>query len=111
MSFPPALDRLSETSETTRSLLRPHRQLAGFFSWRSRAIAALTGFLTVSLTELLASSRKAKDDAAVGLVFPALFLIGVLPLNVYVRDVHIDAHTVLLGEIGFIWLKTMAVLG
>lgn len=73
--------------------------------------AALTGLLTVFLTELLTSSRKVKDDAAIGLVFPALFSIGVLLLNIYARDVHIDAHTVLLGEIGFIWLKTMTVLG
>jgi len=73
--------------------------------------AALTGLLTVFLTELLASSRKVKDDAAIGLVFPALFSIGVLLINVYARDVHIDAHTVLLGEIGFIWLKTMTILG
>ncbi len=73
--------------------------------------AALTGLITVFLTELLAGSRKVKDDAAIGLVFPALFSIGVLLLNVYARDVHIDAHTVLLGEIGFIWLKTMTILG
>ena len=73
--------------------------------------AALTGLMTVFLTELLASSRRVKDDAAIGLVFPALFSIGVLLLNVYARDVHIDAHTVLLGEIGFIWLKTMTVFG
>ena len=73
--------------------------------------AALTGLITVFLTELLAHSRKVKDDAAIGLVFPALFSIGVLLLNLYARDVHIDAHTVLLGEIGFIWLKTTTLFG
>ena len=73
--------------------------------------AALTGLVTVFLTELLASSRRVKDDAAIGLVFPALFSIGVLLINLYAQDAHIDAHTVLLGEIGFIWLKTMTVLG
>lgn len=73
--------------------------------------AALTGLLTVFLTELLVSSRKVKTDAAIGLVFPALFAAGVLLLNLYARDVHIDTHTVLLGEIGFVWLKTMTVAG
>jgi manganese/zinc/iron transport system permease protein len=73
--------------------------------------AALTGVLTVFLTELLASTRKVKNDAAIGLVFPVLFSIGVLLLNLYARDVHIDQHTVLLGEIGFIWLKTFAIAG
>jgi manganese/zinc/iron transport system permease protein len=73
--------------------------------------AALTGVLTVFLTELLVSTRKVKDDAAIGLVFPVLFSIGVLLLNLYARDVHIDEHTVLLGEIGFIWLDTLEVGG
>lgn len=73
--------------------------------------AALTGVLTVFLTELLASTRRVKDDAAIGLVFPALFSIGVLLLNIYARDVHVDTHTVLLGEIGFVWLDTMALAG
>jgi manganese/zinc/iron transport system permease protein len=73
--------------------------------------AALAGIATVALTELLARTRKVKDDAAIGLVFPALFALGVLLLNLYARDVHVDQHTVLLGEIGFVWLKTMPLLG
>lgn len=73
--------------------------------------AALTGVLTVFLTELLTNTRRVKNDAAIGLVFPVLFAAGVLLLNVYARDVHIDTHTVLLGEIGFVWLDTMPVAG
>jgi manganese/zinc/iron transport system permease protein len=73
--------------------------------------AALTGVLTVFLTEALARSGRVKDDAAIGLVFPALFSAGVLLLNLYARDVHIDAHAVLLGEIGFVWLNTLEVAG
>ncbi|MBB3192455.1 metal ABC transporter permease [Halomonas cerina] len=69
--------------------------------------AALTGVLTVFLTELLVRTRRVKEDAAIGLVFPVLFSIGVLLLNLYARDVHIDTHTVLLGEIGFVWLDTV----
>jgi manganese/zinc/iron transport system permease protein len=69
--------------------------------------AALTGVLTVFLTELLVSTRRVKNDAAIGLVFPVLFSIGVLLLNLYARDVHVDQHTVLLGEIGFVWLDTV----
>ncbi|MEX1081764.1 MAG: metal ABC transporter permease [Halofilum sp. (in: g-proteobacteria)] len=73
--------------------------------------AALTGVITVGLIELLANSRRVKYDAAIGLVFPVLFAAGVLLLNLYARDVHIDTHTVLLGEIGFVWLDTMDVAG
>ncbi|MEQ8967479.1 MAG: metal ABC transporter permease [Azospirillaceae bacterium] len=73
--------------------------------------AALTGLLTVFLTELLANTRRVKADAAIGLVFPVLFSIGVLLLNLYAADVHIDEHTVLLGEIGFVWLDTVMIAG
>ena len=45
--------------------------------------AALTGLLTVALTELLTATRRVKADAAIGLVFPALFSIGVLLINIY----------------------------
>ena len=73
--------------------------------------AALTGVLTVFLTEALAASRRVKYDAAIGLVFPVLFSIGVLLLNIYAADVHIDQHSVLLGEIGFVWLDTLTLAG
>jgi len=73
--------------------------------------AALTGVFTVFLTELLVTTRRVKNDAAIGLVFPVLFSIGVLLLNVYARNVHIDQHTVLLGEIGFVWLDTVDIGG
>lgn len=73
--------------------------------------AALAGLLTVFLSELLVNTRRVKNDAAIGLVFPVLFSIGVLLLNLYARNVHIDQHTVLLGEIGFVWLDTVEVGG
>lgn len=73
--------------------------------------AALTGLLTVWLTELVASSGRVKQDAAIGLVFPVMFAAGVLLMNIYARNVHIDQHTVLLGEIGFIWLDTLELGG
>ena len=43
--------------------------------------------------------------------FPHSFRSACCLLNVYARDIHVDVHTVLLGEIGFIWLKTMTVFG
>ena len=60
---------------------------------------------------LLARSRLVKMDAAIGLVFPALFAAGVLLISIYARDVHIDVQTVLLGEIGFVWLNTVGLWG
>lgn len=63
--------------------------------------AAMTGVLTVVLTELLINSRKLKKDAAIGLVFPLLFSIGVILLTRHAGDVHLDTQCVLFGEIAF----------
>jgi manganese/zinc/iron transport system permease protein len=73
--------------------------------------AALAGLATVVLTDLLVRSRRVKQDAAIGLVFPALFAAAVLLINVYARDVHLDADAVLLGEIAFAWLDVVRVGG
>lgn len=73
--------------------------------------AALTGVATVALSEALARSRLVKLDAAIGLVFPALFAAGVILISIHARNVHIDVDTVLLGEIAFVWLDTVTVLG
>ncbi|MEM7671393.1 MAG: metal ABC transporter permease [Pseudomonadota bacterium] len=73
--------------------------------------AGLAGVLCVWLTEALTRTGRVKQDAAIGLVFPVLFAVGVLMLNLFARDVHIDAHTVLLGEIGFVWLDLVKVPG
>jgi manganese/zinc/iron transport system permease protein len=71
--------------------------------------AALGGLLSVVLTDMLAHTGLVKMDAAIGLVFPALFAAGVLLIGIYGRQVHIDEHAVLLGEIGFVWLDTIPV--
>lgn len=68
--------------------------------------AAAIGLLTVVLTELLARTQRVKADAAIGLVYPFLFAIAVVLINVFARNVHIDTDAVLLGEIGFSWLDT-----
>lgn len=73
--------------------------------------AALAGILTVYLTELLTQTKRVKNDAAIGLVFPALFSLAVILINLYARDVHIDIDAVLFGEIGFIWLDTQTLAG
>jgi manganese/zinc/iron transport system permease protein len=63
--------------------------------------AALTGVLTVTLVELLSRSQLVKKDAAIGLVFPALFSVAVLLINRYAGSVHLDQDSVLLGELVF----------
>lgn len=64
-------------------------------------MASLSGILTVVLVELISQSGMVKEDAAIGLVFPALFSIGVLLIAQYADDIHLDTDAVLLGELAF----------
>ncbi len=63
--------------------------------------AALTGVLTVALVEVVNRTGLVKEDAAMGLVFPALFSIGVILIARYAGDIHLDTDAVLLGELAF----------
>lgn len=61
--------------------------------------AAATGVLTVTLVELLVRTRLVKRDAAIGLVFPALFSMGVILISRHAGNIHLDTDAVLLGEL------------
>jgi manganese/zinc/iron transport system permease protein len=60
--------------------------------------AAATGVLTVALVELLQRTKLVREDAAIGLVFPALFALGVLLASMFFRNTHLDIDQVLLGD-------------
>jgi manganese/zinc/iron transport system permease protein len=60
--------------------------------------AAAAGLLAVGLVESLEKSGRVKADAALGLVFAALFAAGVLMVSVSVKNVHLDVDQVLLGQ-------------
>ncbi len=63
--------------------------------------AAASGLLMVALVEILHATRRVKEDAAIALVFPALFSLAVLLISRYAGSVHLDIDAVLLGEIAF----------
>ena len=79
--------------------------------------AAAAGVLTTALVGLLQRTQLVKEDAAVGLVFPALFAGGVLLASMYLRNTHLDVDAVLLGQpelaaeerwrIGGVWVKPL----
>ncbi len=64
-------------------------------------LAALTGVLTVVLVEKIQQTKLVKEDTAIGLVFPALFSVGVILIAKFANDVHLDIDAVLLGELAF----------
>ena len=63
--------------------------------------AAVVGVATVVCVELLRSTGLVREDAAIGLVFPALFSIGVILVSRFADSVHLDTDAVLLGELAF----------
>jgi manganese/zinc/iron transport system permease protein len=75
----------------------------------SFAGAVAAGLLTVVLVETLTKSRRVKEDAAIGVVFPALFALGVFVISKYLANVHIDTDAVLFGEIAFTPFDTLVI--
>lgn len=73
--------------------------------------AALFGVVCVLGVEALRSSGLVKSDAAIGLVFPALFALGVLLIDRYADDVHIDLDSTIYGEIAFVSFRTVDLAG
>ena len=73
--------------------------------------AALMGVLTVSLVELINRTRLVREDAAIGLVFPAIFSIAVIMISRFAGDVHLDTDAVLLGELAFAPFNRLHILG
>ncbi|MFD2726538.1 metal ABC transporter permease [Hyunsoonleella rubra] len=74
-------------------------------------LAALTGILTVVLVEYIQKTGLVKEDTAIGLVFPALFSIGVIMIAKNANDVHLDVDAVLLGELAFAPFDRLIIAG
>jgi manganese/zinc/iron transport system permease protein len=63
--------------------------------------ASCAGIVTVLCTEMIIKSKRLKQDAAIGLVFPLFFSVGVILVSQFARNVHLDTDMVLLGELAF----------
>jgi manganese/zinc/iron transport system permease protein len=73
--------------------------------------AAAAGLAAVLGAQALARAGLMRGDAALGLTFTGMFALGVLLISAFGRNLHLDADTVLLGEIGLVWLDSRQVLG
>ena len=63
--------------------------------------ATLVGLVVVWLIEALQNTKLMSSDAAIGIVFPLFFSIGIILITRYAGDVHLDTDSVLMGEIAF----------
>src|SRR3712207_7751186 len=60
--------------------------------------------------DALRATGLVKADAAIALVFPALFSLGVLGVQRYADDLHLDLDATIYGEIAFVPLQQWDVL-
>jgi len=74
-------------------------------------LAAGTGILTVILVEFIQKTGLVKEDTAIGLVFPAMFSVGVILIALNANDVHLDIDAVLVGELAFTPFDRMLLSG
>lgn len=73
--------------------------------------AVAMGVATVSLVELVSRTGLVKEDAAIGLVFPALFSVAVILISRFASNVHLDTDSVLLGELALAPFDRLILLG
>lgn len=73
--------------------------------------AGALGLATVLLVELFNRSRRLREDASIGVVFPALFSIGVILISRYASQVDLDLDCVLYGEIAYVPLDVLVLAG
>lgn len=73
--------------------------------------AGALGVLTVLLVELFTRSRRLREDASIGVVFPALFSLGVILISRYAAQVDLDLDCVLYGEIAYAPWDVLLVAG
>ena len=63
--------------------------------------AAASGVLTVLFTEWIIQTHCLKKDAAIGLIYPLFFSIGVILINYYARNAHLDLDMIFLGDLAY----------
>jgi manganese/zinc/iron transport system permease protein len=73
--------------------------------------AAAFAILCVLCIDALARTGLVGDDAAIALVFPALFALGVIGIQRYAANIHLDLDATIYGEIAFAPFRTLSVGG
>ncbi|CAA9411035.1 Mn-Zn_transporter_SitD [uncultured Rubrobacteraceae bacterium] len=71
--------------------------------------AGVFGVLTAVLVEALKNTGRVKEDSSIGIVFTALFALGVFLISKFATNVHLDLNHVLYGEIAFSPLNPLLV--
>ncbi|GAA1253840.1 metal ABC transporter permease [Prauserella halophila] len=73
--------------------------------------ATAFGVLCVLGSDWLRRSGVIESDAALALVFPALFSLGILGISRFASGAHIDLDSAIYGDLTFAPLRTMSLFG
>lgn len=73
--------------------------------------AAVAGLLVVLGSQWLGRTGLITGDAPQGLVFPALFSVGVILVSQNFADIHFDVHSVLVGDLNLVAFEHVHVAG
>lgn len=73
--------------------------------------AAVVAVICVVSIDALRESGLVRSDAAIALVFPALFALGVLGVHRWTGNIHIDLDSTIYGEIAFSPFRTAGIAG
>lgn len=73
--------------------------------------AALFAVICVLAIDAFRASGLVRSDAAIGLVFPTLFALGVIGIDSFASGAHIDLDATIYGEIAFAPFRTTELLG
>lgn len=63
--------------------------------------AIFTALSTIWCIEKLIATKRLSPDAVIGIMFPFLFSIATILINLYAQNIHLDIDAVLLGELAF----------
>ncbi|RTE08750.1 metal ABC transporter permease [Paenibacillus whitsoniae] len=72
--------------------------------------AAVLGLVTVLLIQLFHQSG-VQADASIGVVFTAMFAVGIVLISLFTRNIDLDLDCVLYGEIAYVPWNTIELLG
>lgn len=73
--------------------------------------ATIAGLVVVVGTEWLKNTGLVAGDAPLGLVFPALFAVGVIIVSSEFASLHLDTHTVLVGDLNLVAFDRLVIGG
>lgn len=71
--------------------------------------ASLMGVITVVLVEYFKNTNLMKEETSIGFVMTFLFSISIFIISKFLKNVHIDNDSILMGEITFSPLNTITI--